>query len=160
VLLIKVIDNRVSCITHHSSILTRDPLLLQILSPLLTPPLGLLNPLVIRAITLVQFRLDHALQQFANESDEIMPAQTILPEPLRSSVFLVLELLLVANLAGPDAQVAHAGEQVEADFGARVALDAALQDGNDLVRELRGGAGAMGDGGGLEAVEFVECVVY
>jgi hypothetical protein len=89
-----------------------------------------------------------------------MSAQRVLPEPLCPPVFLMLELLLVADFAGPDAQVAHAREQVEADFGAGVALDAALQDRNDFGGELRGCAGAVGYRGGLEAVEFVEGVVY
>jgi hypothetical protein len=109
-----------------TSVLTRNSLLLHILSPLLTPALGLLNPLIIRAIPLVQFRFHHTLQQLANEPHEIMSAQRILPEPLCPPVFLMLELLLVADFAGTDAQVAHAREQVEADFGGWVALDAAL----------------------------------
>jgi hypothetical protein len=54
----------------------------------------------------------------------------------------------------------HAGEQVEADFGGGVALDAALEDGDDFIGELFGFARAVGYGGGLEAVEFEECVVY
>jgi hypothetical protein len=35
-----------------------------------------------------------------------------------------------------------------------------LEDGYDLVREVGGCARAMGDGGWLEAVEFVEFAVY
>jgi hypothetical protein len=53
-----------------------------------------------------------------------------------------------------------AGEEVEADFRGGVAADAALEDGYDFVRELFGFAGAVEDGGRLEAVEFVEFVVY
>jgi hypothetical protein len=54
----------------------------------------------------------------------------------------------------------YAGEQVEADFCRGVAVDAALEDGDDGVGEVLRGAGSVGDGGGLEAVEFVEGVVY
>jgi len=88
-----------------------------------------------------------------------MSPQTIFPQPLRAAIFLLLELLLVANLARPNAQVAHAGEQVEADLGGGVARDAALEDGDDVLGEGGGWAGAVGDGVGLEAVEFVEGVV-
>jgi hypothetical protein len=79
-----------------------------------------------------------------------MSAQTVFPQPLCPPVFLVLELLLVADFPGPDAQ----------DLGGRVALDAALQDGDNFGGELRGGAGAVRYGGGLEAVELVQDIVY
>jgi hypothetical protein len=89
-----------------------------------------------------------------------MPPQRILPHPLCAFALLGLERVRVADFARPDARVLYAGEQVEADFCGRVAGDAALEDGDDFVGEFRGGAGAVADGGGLEAVEFVEGVVY
>jgi hypothetical protein len=54
----------------------------------------------------------------------------------------------------------HTRKEIEADFRGGVALDAALEDGDDGVGEGGGGAGAVGYGGWLEAVEFVEGVVY
>jgi hypothetical protein len=79
---------------------------------------------------------------------------------LCASIFLLLEFLLVANLAGANAQVAYAGHEVEPDFGSGVAGDAALQDRDDLLGEVGRCACAVGNGSRLEAVKFVEGVVY
>jgi hypothetical protein len=54
----------------------------------------------------------------------------------------------------------NACEEVEADFGGGVAADAPLEDRYDLVGELLACAGTMEDRRGLEAVEFVELVIY
>jgi hypothetical protein len=56
--------------------------------------------------------------------------------------------------------VLDACEEVEADLSGGVAADAPLEDGYDFVGEFVGFAGAVEDGRGLEAVEFVEFVVY
>jgi hypothetical protein len=111
---------------HSTLIIASNPLLPRILSPLLTPPLRLLNPLIIRPITLLQFCSHHALQQFTNKANKVMSSQRILPQPLCAPVFLLLEFLLIADLAGANAQVTYAGHEVEADFGGGVAGDAAL----------------------------------
>ena len=89
-----------------------------------------------------------------------MPAQGILPQPLRAAVLLGLELVFVADGTRANAQVLHAGHEVEANFCGGVARDAALEDGDDFGGEGGGGAGAVGYWGGLETVEFVERVVY
>jgi len=78
-----------------------------------------------------------------------MSPQGILPQPARALVLLLLQAVLVADLARPDAQIAHAGHEVEADFCLGVACDAALEHGDDFVGEVGGGAGAVEDGGGL-----------
>lgn len=79
---------------------------------------------------------------------------------MRAPVFLLLKLFLVANFAGADTQVAHTSHEVEADFGGGVAGDAALEDRDNFGGEFGGFACAVGDGSGLQAVEFVEGVVY
>lgn len=79
---------------------------------------------------------------------------------MRAPVFLLLQLLLVTDFAGADTQVAHTSHKVEADFGGGVAGDAALEDRDNLGGKFGGFACAVRDRGGLEAVEFVEGVVY
>ena len=51
-------------------------------------------------------------------------------------------------------------EEVESNFGGGVAADAPLEDWYDLVGEFLACAGAVEDGSGLKAVEFIELVVY
>jgi hypothetical protein len=51
-------------------------------------------------------------------------------------------------------------EKIKANLGSGVSADAALEYGDHLVGEFRYGAWAMGYWSRLEAVEFVEFVVY
>ena len=88
-----------------------------------------------------------------------MPPERVLPQPLGADILLLLEAVLVTKLAGAYAQVAHAGHEVEADLVLGVAGDATVQDVDDLGGELLGGAGAVRDGGGLQAIELVEGVI-
>jgi hypothetical protein len=146
--------------TTFCLVLSRQPLLPRVVSPLLGPPLGLVDPLVVGAVALVKLGLRNALEQLTDEADKVVSPQRVLPQPLCTLVLLLLELFLVANLARPQAEIAHARHQVEADLGGGVAADAALQDGDDLLGEFARGARAVGNGRGLQAIELVELVVY
>jgi hypothetical protein len=141
-------------------VLGRQPLFPRVVSSLLGPPLGLVDPLVVSVAALVKLGLCDALEQLTDEADKVVSPQRILPQPLCTLVLLLLELFLVANLARSQAEIAHAGHEVEADLGGGVAADAALQDGDDLLGEFARGARAVGDGCGLQAIELVELVVY
>lgn len=85
-----------------------------------------------------------------------MPPQRVLKEPVLALALLALQQLDVAKLLGADPQVAAHSQQVEPDLGSIVARDAALQHVGDLEGEVFGGACAVGDWRGLEAVELVE----
>jgi hypothetical protein len=153
------------CIRHRPlstsvSSVTCNPLLPLILHALPRLCLTILDPLVVRASALRQFRLHDALHQLAHKAHEVVPPQRILPQPGTPLLLLLFQRLLVADLARTDTLVLHAGEQVEADFCGGVAVDAALKHRNDGVGEVLRDARAVGDGGGLEAVEFVEGVVH
>jgi hypothetical protein len=130
-------------------VLCRQPLLPRVVSSLLGPPLGLVDPLVVGAVALVKLGLCDALEQLTDEADKVVSPQRVLPQPLCTLVLLLLELFLVANLTRSQAEIAHTGHEVEADLGGGVAADAALQDGDDLLGEFARGARAVGDGRGL-----------
>lgn len=137
-----------------------NPLLPQLLPPLCRPALGLVNPLVIGIPTLVQLCPDNTLEQLAHKAHKVVSSQRVLPQPPRTLILLLFQLVLVADFSGANTQIATARHEVEPDFRRRVACDAALQHGNDLLRKLRGSAGPVGDGRRLQAVEFVERVFY
>ena len=80
-------------------VLGRQPLLPRVISPLLSPPFGLLDPLVVGAVALVELSLCDALEQLADKADKVVSPQRVLPQPLCTLVLLLLKLLLVANLA-------------------------------------------------------------
>jgi len=91
------------------------------------------------------------------EPDKIVAAQGVLKLPIPAAALLAGEQVRVADLARAHPQVAHHGQQVEADLGGVVAGDAPLEDVHDLGGEVGGGdAGPVADGGRLEAVELVE----
>lgn len=73
---------------------------------------------------------------------------------------MLLEGLLVADLACANPLVLYACEEIETNFCGGIAVDAALENGDDGVREVLWGARAVGDGGWLETVEFVKGIVY
>jgi hypothetical protein len=50
---------------------------------------------------------------------------------------------MITKLTGADSQVPHHGQQVESNLALGIPLYAALQDGNDLGRELVKAARAM-----------------
>jgi hypothetical protein len=137
-----------------------QPLLSRVVSSLLGPPFSLLDPLVVGTAALVELGLCDALEQLADEADKVVSPQRVLPQPLCTLVLLLLKLLLVANLTRSYAEITHAGHEVEADLGGGVAANAALQDGDDLLGELAGGAGTVGDGRRLQTIELIELVVY
>jgi hypothetical protein len=122
--------------------------------------LRLINPLLVRSIAaLLQLGSNNPLEQLADKAHKVMPPERVLPQPLGADILLLLETILVTELAGTDAQVTHAGHEVEANLVLGIAGNAAVQDVDDLGGELLGGTGAMRDGGGLQAVELVQGIV-
>lgn len=140
--------------------IARNPLLPLILHALPRLRLAVLDPLVIRALALCEFRPHDALHELADEADKVVPPQGILPQPSVALLLLLLEGLVVADFARADPLVLHAGEQVEAYLRGGVARDAALEDGHEGVGEGLRRAGAVVDGRGLEAVELVQLPVH
>jgi hypothetical protein len=141
-------------------LLGRHALFPRLFSPVLCRLLRLVDPLLVRSIAaLLQLGSNNTLEQLADKAHKVMPPERVLPQPLGADILLLLETVLVTKLAGAYAQVAHAGHEVEADLVLGVAGDAAVQDVDDLSGELLSGAGAVRDGGGLQAVELVEGVV-
>jgi hypothetical protein len=83
----------------------------------------------------------------------------ILKLPFLALLVLGLKGFLISQLTGPDAFVLGDSEEIEADFVFGITGDSALEDGDELLGEFRLSAGAVRDGGTLEAIEFVELVV-
>lgn len=90
-----------------------------------------------------------------------MPAQGVFKHPSLAFPILGFDGVEVADLARGDAAVPDHGEEVEADLGGVVAGDAPLENVHDLGAEVFRGAVAVavGDGGGLQAVELVQLAV-
>ena len=100
------------------------------------------------------------LQHLTDEPDEVVSSQRILPLPLGAFAGFVLQGLDVADFLGAETEILDDGKEVEHDLPDRIAVNAAAEDGDDFFREVgEAGTGAVGDGMGLESVEFVEGAV-
>lgn len=85
-----------------------------------------------------------------------MSSQRILKEPVVALSLLAIQQLRIAKLARSNSQVSAHGQEVESDLRGIVSGDALLEDFHDFGGEGVGVAGAVGDGCGLKAVQFVE----
>ena len=130
--------------------------LFALLYPLLHLVLGLRDPVVVGVPAVLELGGHDPLEHLAGEADKVVAPQRVLEPPVLALALLAGQQLVVADLAGADAQVAHHGQQVEADLGRVVAGHAPLQHVHDLFREIGLRARPVADGRRLQAVELVQ----
>jgi len=129
----------------------------RLVQTLLRPVLRITNPFLISPV--FDLLTHHTLGQLTNKADKVVSPERILPLPLPPLLLLAIQHLLISDLARLCPQILTHGQQIEPDLVRWIALDAPLQDGDDLVRKVLWRAGAVVDGRWLQAVELVQRAV-